>query len=69
MTEEEAKTKWCPFARNLVTLDNAEGNPFFVASANRFSEVKMSPCIASSCMAWRSVFGDSGYCGMAGKTT
>lgn len=59
MTEEEAKTKWCPFAR--VDSDGAAGS-------NRYPEVEedgtpsppdsvvaglTNTCIGSACMAWR----------------
>jgi hypothetical protein len=72
MTEEEARTKWCPFARvctdthagsfNRYTQGEAEGGP--------------SNCIASACMAWRTYVTEraddgtptarEGYCGLAG---
>lgn len=44
MTEEEARQKWCPFARCGDT-----------AGCNRNgSEFELKPyCIASDCMAWR----------------
>lgn len=57
LTEAEAKTKWCPFAR--VAHQMASGA--VVASGNRVKDAKSwgaasgSLCIASSCMAWRSV--------------
>lgn len=51
MTEDEAKTKWCPFARQSVTIDN-RGSPLNGFSANRFNDDKASMCIASACMAW-----------------
>lgn len=51
MTEDQAKTKWCPFAR----VNNGQGY-----NANRDWEAradspfnKRSRCIASACMAWR----------------
>jgi len=75
MTEDEAKTKWCPMVRYAV-LDND-------AFDNRAELSKPNRCIASSCMMWRTIeiksekSGDyvtvtvfpegSGYCGLAGK--
>lgn len=52
MTEDEAKTKWCPFSR-VVHRDEDDQ-----ASWNRLEEVEDSyplgaSCIASQCMAWR----------------
>lgn len=45
MTEDEAKTKWCPFVRNDYAL----------TGGNRYKEAphKVAPCIGSACMAWR----------------
>lgn len=54
MTEEDAKTKWCPFARvptgapSMVT----EGQP--IIAANRLPDGHaLGCCFASGCMAWR----------------
>lgn len=83
MTEEEAKTKWCPFVRHLETVD-IDGS---VQATNRpQGNARPAPsgkttCIGSSCIAWRwdkaanriknpgSVLagGADGYCGLAGK--
>lgn len=66
VTEEKAKTKWCPFAR--VRDAGASG----VTSVN-FTNGKTIKCLASDCMAWRedTRFGEPGkhpgYCGLAGK--
>lgn len=72
-TEEEAKTKWCPYAR--VRSSHVQGGSF-----NRevhTSNLDSSKCIAFRCMAWRwgppkqqgpYVNDDkSGYCGLVGK--
>jgi len=74
MTEEEAKTKWCPQAR--VTRAGTDD----ATSWNRFVDEGVpipngSRCIASACMAWRWDVPDPatyegrapGYCGLAGK--
>ena len=58
VTEDQARTKWCPFAR--VEIESEGGA---VCSANRLPGVGGSAdpdlewpsprCIASECMAWR----------------
>ena len=67
MTEDEAKTKWCPMARVVVgTISES------MAACNR-SIQGMPPdleaqtrCIASACMMWRPIdIGRGGYCGLA----
>ena len=57
MTEDEAKTKWCPFARDR---DGAENRvPYGESDAEPppeeyiRNEAMAFPCIASACMAWR----------------
>lgn len=46
MTEDEAKTKWCPFARVLAERENI--------AANRGSfDGSHANCIGSACMAFR----------------
>jgi hypothetical protein len=56
MTEEEAKTKWCPYARHAYSTDRFETNPPAV-SCNRMLEKEQQAegcnCIGSACMAWR----------------
>lgn len=83
VTEEEAKTKWCPESR---VADSAED---LAPSSNRIynGEGKVDidcRCIASACMAWRwyrpppdlsdteigynaTYSKPNGYCGKAGK--
>lgn len=61
MTEDEAKSKWCPFSRVAADLQQ-EGtvigvSPAFnrrtTAECPRGSTVYGSLCIGSACMAWR----------------
>lgn len=47
MTEDEAKTKWCPFAR---TSDD-DGSTFNRRWDGKVSEA--AACLGSGCMAWR----------------
>jgi hypothetical protein len=74
MTEDEARTKWCPFVRAREMSDDV--------ASNRYWDGTMGPqhrCIASECMAWYSgglKFTDEregdtakvGYCGLAWNT-
>lgn len=68
MIEQEAKTKWCPFARVVVPLrSNATGEFFAACAGNRVgisdqiaimgSTERDNPesarCIGSACMSWR----------------
>lgn len=64
VTEEEARTKWCPEVR----LTDASGSNYGVIS-NRDIGVRHEYCIASKCMWWRWTTEDEtfGYCGKAGK--
>ena len=67
MTEDEAKTKWCPQSR--VSSVGSTGR----AGINRddYGGKNKTPdgtnCIASGCMAWRETSSQHGYCGLAGK--
>lgn len=47
MTEDEAKTKWCPFVRVDSTASNR-------VAFDEFSANDDPCCIGSACMAWRS---------------
>lgn len=75
MTEEEAKKKWCPMIRPILTHDS-DGNRYY--TNNRLALKELTNCIASDCMMWRwknpeYVKGTeedkqlSGYCGLGGK--
>lgn len=52
MTEDEAKTKWCPFARTVLQVDSA-GDALSIGNRHYHNDGPASFCIASSCMAWR----------------
>lgn len=80
ITEQEAKKRWCPFARIIVSGVSANRNHPGVAD-------DCCLCIASTCMTWRAIetseFNDranaefrtsgkrlkcdTGYCGLAGE--
>lgn len=61
MTEEEAKTKWCPFVRVDANVDGEATAPNrwpqdTIGAATFENPFGISNfCIASSCMAWRQV--------------
>ncbi len=56
LTEEEAKTKWCPFARcNGETEDHYPiSNRGDVMMPRNDTFAEGFRCLASECMAWRS---------------
>lgn len=73
MTEDEARKKWCPFARLIAT--GAEGQDVALPDASAgFNRPTLGPpddlanaaCMASSCMAWRWDSRSRGHCGLAG---
>lgn len=54
-TEQEAREKWCPFARVVEVVDDGEAIEGFPVG-NRSTQHRSHPhahCIASDCMAWR----------------
>jgi hypothetical protein len=77
MTENEAKTKWCPWAGIMMTIVSTR----FPLSATKEISKTLSEgnkCMASYCMVWRWIIyptdctgrpvpESSGYCGMGGK--
>lgn len=75
MTEDDARKKWCPFAR----VPDGGGVTGAVTATNRHAGQKTggdgkprilrgnAMCIAAECMAWRWHNGFTyGYCGLAG---
>ena len=56
MTEEEAKTKWCPFARYIGDTRDRTSAHNRVGSGDGFNSE--CNCIASQCMAWRWAYRD-----------
>lgn len=83
MNEEEALTKWCPFARISVT--RWYGDPPLVAATATTNRIKhttnpedltLANCIGSACMAFRTEVVTTAipdtetlkvYCGLAGR--
>lgn len=77
MTEDEARKRWCPFAR-VPDGGGADGRQ--LTATNRHAGDKSgrdgkprilrgnAMCIASECMAWRSEHNamGHGFCGLAG---
>ena len=82
MTEDEAKTKWCPFVRYRLTGTDVAVNCDDPERPHAFDEEIPFNCIASACMAWRwkafpgaaASIGDparsttEGHCGLAGRS-
>lgn len=73
MTEDEALTKWCPFARvadRELTADPAPpayNRLHFGDGAFDAADYGVTLCVGSHCMAWRWTSKDlTGYCGLAG---
>lgn len=69
MTEDEAKTKWCPMARVIHFHDN-DGPGISPAAGNRGAHGQPKPeslCIASDCMMW--VATDNEYPTQPSETT
>lgn len=53
MTEEEARKKWCPFARTGAFTDQDQMMAVTVNRDPRDEVMDGCRCIASECMAWR----------------
>lgn len=53
MTEEEARTKWCPFVRVTFTTSDLTWQGDMVTNRGQKPSSKTDAlCIASDCMAW-----------------
>lgn len=57
-TEDEAKKRWCPESRTMLTILSQNAilgeQPEAIASCNRNVKGKpLGSCIGSACMAWR----------------
>ena len=80
MTEDQAKTKWCPFVR--FGIDSLSGQ--LTNRRTDHAKAQNVNCIGSQCMAWRWIMTPddametdgvgrmgggtpTGYCGLAGK--
>ena len=60
MTEDEAKTKWCPLARVIPVRISKNGTSIYEPGYNSFNRFEKSvpmtaSCIGSACMAWRAL--------------
>jgi len=77
MTEEEAKTKWCPYARLGSSTSGLGGFNRFISPA-READFDGTRCVGSACMAFRwspdttlemsgHIVTRQGFCGLAGK--
>ena len=76
MTEETARTKWCPMVRfnggfNEATFNRGDEDTMNCPEIN---DTCVPRCIASDCMMWRGEYPTytgyataQGYCGLAGK--
>lgn len=56
MTEEEAKTKWCPFVRLIPATDQhrvATNRGEYAGDKPKYSDSGNTCCVASACAAWR----------------
>lgn len=80
MTQDEAKTKWCPFANaRVIRWDKSQTDVNIAVWVGPKTNELSNQCIASNCMAWRwkaiiidietqeQTKDSQGYCGLAGK--
>ena len=75
MTVDEAKTKWCPFARVTEAGNPPDRGSVYNRMETDGCEVwvpQACMCIANGCMAWRTDYGYGpasvhGHCGLVHK--
>jgi hypothetical protein len=71
MTEDEARTKWCPFVRAaIISVTANDIPPHNRASSSSNPDINGINCIASDCMMWRLddewiASENEGHCGLA----
>lgn len=55
LTEEEARTRWCPLGHQpcILPLDHTHQTYAAVGGINRVPQGDVPACLASQCMAWR----------------
>lgn len=55
MTEDEAKTKWCPFFRSAIAVRPGDDLEHSInrSDIRRPDNAPSDACLASQCMAWR----------------
>ena len=64
MTEDEAKTKWCPHMFPAIEGQKTSGHNCYGDDIGMF-HCAASKCIASDCMMWQVTDKAFGYCGLA----
>jgi len=65
LTEDQARTKWCPMVRQAGIYNDVTPNRSgFRATSGIDQGYAWNKCVASDCMMWQSVL-DKGYCGLA----
>ena len=69
-TELEAALRWCPFSREVVTINNKSagiGNRYLDPDGSDYANPAGSRCIGGHCLAWRWDDPLRGHCGLAGS--
>ena len=81
LTEDDAKTKWCPEVRFQALANSGHGSMAPIGAVNRMPGGRPTPtaggtdypdnplparCIASRCAAWRALPDGRGWCGKFG---